>query len=635
MSQQEAKNGQNEARLQEIFYELSECREDERSSQNQIVQVLVAVATILGIVFAFRDINDDKFYLLFICSLVFSVAFAFIITLGIGNVLRYHYIQDLEDRLDTLVPCGMDRAELVHWMSFSSPVVTRNPKHLNSKYSKIHFFCYAMATVSSILFCLFIIFFLYKQIEKPSNLAKVAIVLSVVFMAASIIIFFYSCIKAKDMYKFALNTSVERKQKRIRERSDQQNVKNKLSGDRNNISESAPSTRKYSQMNWFRVLIYFIYPKIKDLQKVFLIVLGYIMGVVIFNVPISMENVKYHGIRVVWIVLVMDGLLYQARYQWNDIRGIWEDAAMGKRDRLPVDVLGKKLAVIISLILLFARMCVAFYFIIRFGQDLRIPLLVCAGLIVIISILYETVRQIQCIIGVFLVVGLGYPLRVLVGIWSVCPELWNSCGLASGMPVYESVVICLLIAFFFYGEFCVTIPWSCEALEQIHRSGTIVKKHYRYLFEKLQDRINQPLWLQSQDVFSPMRTKGKLSDLWNWSYLASMIALSIASEKLDGPWWFLLLEVTLILIVAKQCCVQQKVSVFYFGTAIALIVLKMIWLFLREIGGWMSICICACQLFFAVLYYLLRYHFDPEFNFLILLFEIVVGKRTYQYLKDD
>ena len=503
----EIQNSQNETRLQEIFSELSECREDERNSQNLIVQVLAATGTILGIVFAFVDLKSRERYMLFICDLVFSVAFTFIITLGIGNVLRYHYIQDLEDRLGALVPCGTDRADLVHWMSFSAPVVTRNPKHLNSRYSRIHFFCYAMATVSAILFCFFITYFLYSQIENPSCLDKAAIVYPVVFMAVSLVIFFYSCVKAKDMYWFALKSSIEKKQKRMEERLCQQNRENMSNGEGMDTSGSAVNSGKPSWMDRLRTWIYFIYPKTKDLQKMFLIVLGYIIGLAVLHAPMNLESVKQHGIRLVLVIVVVDVLVYQARYQWNDIRGLSEEAVMGMKHRLPTEVLGKRPAVMISMILVVARLCMALYLSIRYGQDMQSPLLVCVGLIVVVSVLYELVREKKCVAGVFLIVGLGYPLRVLAGIWSACPELWNLADPVSGVWTNQLTVLILLTACFFYGEFSVTIPWTCEALKQMHHTGMTVKEHYRYLFETLQGRIDQPLWQQSGDVFSPMREK--------------------------------------------------------------------------------------------------------------------------------
>ena len=43
-------------------------------------------------------------------------------------VLRFHYMRKLEDELTK------DDKNFVMWMSFSSPVTTRNIKHLKNKY---------------------------------------------------------------------------------------------------------------------------------------------------------------------------------------------------------------------------------------------------------------------------------------------------------------------------------------------------------------------------------------------------------------------------------------------------------------------------------------------------------------------
>ncbi len=73
--------------LDEILNEISECREDERSSQNQIVQIISTAGTILGVilgaaVFDTKNIINENILFLLSCF-IFGTAFSYIATLGI------------------------------------------------------------------------------------------------------------------------------------------------------------------------------------------------------------------------------------------------------------------------------------------------------------------------------------------------------------------------------------------------------------------------------------------------------------------------------------------------------------------------------------------------------------------------
>lgn len=50
----------NEHRIEELLTELGQCREDERNTQNQILQILVTAATTLGILFGASFIDVEK-----------------------------------------------------------------------------------------------------------------------------------------------------------------------------------------------------------------------------------------------------------------------------------------------------------------------------------------------------------------------------------------------------------------------------------------------------------------------------------------------------------------------------------------------------------------------------------------------
>lgn len=52
--------GNNENRVNELISELSDCREDERNTQNQILEVISVTGTILGIIFSASYLNTAE-----------------------------------------------------------------------------------------------------------------------------------------------------------------------------------------------------------------------------------------------------------------------------------------------------------------------------------------------------------------------------------------------------------------------------------------------------------------------------------------------------------------------------------------------------------------------------------------------
>lgn len=651
----EIENDKNDERIQEIMAELSECREDERCSQNQIIQVLSTAGVVLGVVFAFVDKTQDKLIMFILNDIVLSTTFAFIITLGIGNVLRYHYIQDLEDRLYALISCEEDKRELVHWMSFSSPILTRNPKHLNSKYSRLNFFCYTLSIVSAIIFCIFIMYYQYKWTDTESFLNRVICIFPAIFMLMSIFLFFYICIKAKDMYCYALTNSIMKRKKRMEGSTYMKKSRIAFSRYDRKTEDNSSKSIAYHDKDWFKVVVYFIYPKVKDIQKSSLILVGFIIGIFLSNIKIDMLIIQEYGRRLFLTMIIIDFLLYQARYQWNDIRGLREDMGMNKTDRLPAYALGKWPAVIVSLIILFVKIFIAFFVLIRFGGEIKIPLFICTVLLIFISILYEAVRTKRDNYGVFLIVGLGYPLRIITGIWSSYPEMchnnlrkliqlcesvwevishtWHNVINNSDMQMLQLLIIFLLISFFFYGEFSVTIAWTYEAL-QLNKNKKQLKSHYQYLLEKIQNGKELP---NIQDPFEPLRKKGKLSAPWNICYLLAMASLpaGFAIFILRRNLWYDICELLVIILSALLCKVDSKQSIYIMISVLGMIIGKtVIYFYFCDVSIWVM-CIGIFQIVYLVSYYTLRYFYDPNFHAPKLLFKTVIGKDTFEYLEEN
>ena len=271
----------NENRVNELISELSDCREDERNTQNQILEVISVTGTILGIIFSasylntadknsilisFQNINITYARILFWLSLIiFSTAFTYIIVLGTNNILRYYYIQTLEDRLLVLIPSGpddTDRGKFLHWNAYSAPIITRNINHITSTHTALIYICYSVATCCAILFSIVMVISLFLGIESKGKIDYIIFSFAIIFMFLTVLLFLRTSSKAKEVAQFAWNIAHENQKVRMKESSQELYGKGK---------------------SFRRLLLYFIYPKIQDPQKPALIILGFIYGAIMGN----------------------------------------------------------------------------------------------------------------------------------------------------------------------------------------------------------------------------------------------------------------------------------------------------------------------------------------------------------------
>lgn len=636
----------------EILNEISECREDERNSQNQVVQIISTAGTILGVILGASIFGEDsivsKEALFLLSNIVFCTTCSYIVTLGIGNVLRYHYIQKLEDDL-SLLNCSndIDKVSLVHWMSFTSPIMTRNPLHLRSKYAILHYFAYSLSVVSALIFSVGVTFFLYYKLNKHTIIDKISIIfLSLVFFIC-LISYIIICFKGKRISEKIYLVSLDKKKTRLKQKEERENKNTKIN-------------------KLVKVLMYFIYPKVKDLQKMFLIILGFILGIILVEGYINVDKIKEKFDLLILSIVAMDFLLYQARYQWNDIRGIEEDRC--KSDRLPVDILGEKYAIIISIIVICIRLlmliCV-FYHII--DNSIFISMCFNVALVFVLSILYECARSKKNTFGTFFLVSLGYPLRIFIGICVVYPvytkqiistlinvilELLGWCDL----PLLSvdrtqhfslSVLIAFMSAYAFMGFFSVVIPWLYEAIEEKRKFEKINKRHYEYLNSKVETRYQEYIVKGKGNASTLICSKGKISDMWNWTYIVAILIFSFLiiidcyHFRTDNILSILFLE---FLFIASTVCIcifpdtkkKQNIALIFL---ISVLLLKL-FLCCINFGFVIYYILIYCnQAIMSLIYWFLRYHFQDDFNFLreckkylLRLFILIIGKDAWKYL---
>ncbi len=607
-----------QAEIEEITIELAECREDDRNSQNQVVQVIATCGAILGMiytasVFAISQNPSDesaillqnKHLLLWASCFVFIVAYSYLISLGQLGVLRFHYLRDMEDKLAKLQGRDPEKMQLVGWPNLSASILTRIRSHLETVYSKIYFGVYSLVPVFACIFSIFIIWAQFDHIEYPGIMDYLCICVLLLIVLSSIVVFIWISSRAKDMYDKALQQALRRKKERFR--SEIQNN---------------DSNHKKKRRNWFSVVMYFLYPKLKDMQKPMLIVIGFFTG--IYLEKGSFAHLTISEITTLTIALiVIDLLVYQARFQWNDIRGFSEDQKRGVTGRLPIDVLGKTGAVFCSLGIMLFKV-VAAYIISFFAGSITVQLVTCITIIIGYSIVYEILRTLKWNKAIFCLVGIGYPLRIFAGMWIAYPTI--------GSNTYSAAVILLLIAYYFLGIYSVTLAWAHEALQDKPITEFAASKSYLwYLYKMLKDRDPK-----SKPYQLALHKKGAITDWWNWTYLASMVILSSATILVRPVNPFGAIETILVLMSLGLCLSSHPMSFCYLAILMVSAIIK-IWFSSSFMSPPLMI-LGLNQIFFTFMYWFLRMLFSLEFSLkteLWKLLAIIIGPDSFREIVDE
>lgn len=601
--------------IDEVISEWEQCREDERSAQNQQLQVIATAGAILGGVYTAASIMEDKAeltmrILFYVSGITLLVAISYISSLGISNVLRYHYMRDLEDRLYKMIPRQSEEKLFTHWMSFSSIITTRNPLHLRtSLYTIFHYSCYTVATLCALVFCVMMILFQYKFIQNYSVLDKIVLYSVLCYIIFTLVIFCWMTIKAKKMYTLSAQKATEKRNLRLL------------------LSAPLTNRSKNTKTAAWKTYIYFLYPKKKDFQKSLLIIVGFAIGTWMNARNIDISQLLLNGF---FCWLLLDFFIYQARYLWNDIRGISEDLVAGKSGRLPIKELGVKKAVKLSSAIIFLRLFLALVFIQYLSTEMQGVFLVNFCVIVIIAVIYEIAREKGWNIAVFLLVSLGYPIRAFAGFWVAYPMFWTDSRFWQGHKILFFVFIVVFLIYMCVGEISAILPWTHEVIIQMKNNKTSLKSHYRYLFSIIEDRYQTSL---------PLREKGKLNDIWNIFYIIGVLLLVTLEFMLGYSNVQLISMVMLVVFSILLCTAAYRKIVLYTILSAITIFIKNVLMFQWDI---LHIFVMVHQFLFIILYFILRYYFDPEYdffdffkkisnkigNYLLFLF---VGKKTYNY----
>ena len=658
--------------ISELTSELSSCRADDRNSNSQLTQYIVAAWTILIAAYALGQltgISENAIFQLLLFSLtvfVLCALGAFIICTGVTGALRHHYMIYLEDRLTEVVSkytnFKSDQSELLlHWTSLSKPIITLNIHNIKSKYSRHFFTSMVLSVISLVALALIflgvqIFMFDFSKMNGGNIAIIIFLILMVVIMTTyGIYTFLISSQHSKDFFKYAKTVAIKQRLSRT------------VASQYKNTN--APESRKKNKnmQKLFQVALYFLYPRLRDVQKMIFIILGFMFGF-LFITPAANVGIDFKLLGLT--ILITDVLVYQARFQWNDIRGMSGDSKDNLNRGIPKFISKKRYIpfVIISLLILMIKLYIAFYILIPcygvhqyifFNSNMAILLL---------AVLYEFSRSFKWGKTTMVLVGIGYAIRFVIGLLAAnarlladtnfiskfddlkfsfenvaqwFTKLFSIGSIAKTPENIGTILLSVSASLAIFGITFVTLGWALT----IASNQRIIKgkPHYTILSKSIRD-INS--------TYPLMQSDNKLT-WWNVSFFLSIAFLSFAQYKINSSVFSIGIAVIPVVCTilysfyrfeTKKNAKNKRNSISIF---ICICYFILVFIFVRisfrEINaGHIYLFIAFIQIFYTSVYNAFRnMNYTELYNSLPLMFQkvgdfilrVIIGKDTLKMLR--
>jgi hypothetical protein len=281
---------------------------------------------------------------------------------------------------------------------------------------------------------------------------------------------------------------------------------------------------------------YLLLPRPKDAVKWWLLPIGYAVGALATGAAGGGSLARAIA---VWAILEL--LVYQARYQWNDIRGFAADQRhpdAAARGRLPGPIERGPAHIRASRIVIGARIVLALGLGLLTGVAAGAAFLIAA--VFGLAAVYEYTRARAtgrssevppplrgAILALWVVVGGGYAIRGLAGL-----------ALVVSLPRHAAAAAAALIALWAYGVMFVTARWALEALAfaRVAGDGLRWRADHRQAREHT---LALARWLpeaapQRLESWAPLRAARALTAPWNLALICAGAAAIAAGTLLAG-----------------------------------------------------------------------------------------------------
>ena len=475
-------------------------------------------------------------------SIIFLTAVLYIMTLGISNILRYHYCLHLSDRLHSLIQGAkddIDRNALVSYEQFSSPVTTYNIAHVSNSHNMVNFSAQYVACGLAATFCIGAIITQYILLEVHRWYDKFVLTLvgMTLFVAFTLFVRFnWHSEEVADMAFGIANENLE--------------VRKGIAGE---------GVKLYRKSRSFqRALLYIALPRRHVLEKDTLIVGGF--------AAVSLMIGDCHPMHLAFVLIVYSFLLCQARYQINDLRGLEEDEKVGRTDRLnAASTVNKAYLINVSIITCLMRIILAIMLTLFQGRVLKLDIFICGALLFLFTFLYELFRTKKWVWLTFFMVGAGYPIRVYVG------AIAQNVEIVRKIPAFDFIM--LVVLFWIWGILGSLMSWSREIENLIKlgkmKNGKHPKQHYEILYPLVKAKVDKERQLE-QSGYSVKCTfllrQYKMKDPWNICFWIMLLIIELeAFVHLQSLEYFIIETIVIVLSALTAFRTSEQSSIVLYA----------------------------------------------------------------------
>lgn len=335
-----------------------------------------------------------------------------------------------------------------------------------------------------------------------------------------------------------------------------------------------------------------------------MVVLGFLYGIILSN---KLNNIALYTGRLIFVLIVFEFLAYQARYQINDIRGLKEDKEIGCKGRLLSDEIDNPGHIIkISFIVAFIKIMLSVVMVIFQGGEIRNFLLISLGILFGSTILYETARANKNTWLIFVLVGTGYPLRFLIGFFSILPL---------ETTVHSIQMVCLIFALWSYGSFSSILAWTNEVIERMQKVKknnnsfpvSYEKKHFEDIQNIIMDRYILGEKYPINGKIIPLREKCRLRDPWNLTMVLCIACLFFIACLGKVPKFLSIMELAVCITFIINIYLRYKKKVILMCIGWICIIGKIIISILYyKISIWYFL-LSIVQMIITITYFILSY----------------------------
>ena len=398
----ELSTGKSDQRLQILLTDYQACREDERVQFATGAAVIGILVTLIGLMVAAVtqtcEFSSSKScvaapdYLLAASPMIPIALLGYSTYFMVVGTLRTYYMRGLENEMRTYVPAPI--VSLGDIMPASYIGIVQEVTSLRRGHIAYRLIAYLMLLIVIVVFggyTAYVAFHLAIAYQVGMSIAYSGIAILFVWQVA------HASLGGRSFFERAARDFLNRRRGTV------------LPVVRGGTASSGPKDGR-------SLVAYLIFPRPEDWIK-WLVAPGVFLAVGWSCGDLS----RWSTFLELWLVL--EYLIYAARYQWNDVRGIDEDSLHSERQarrRLPAGPAQRtRRNVLISLAVAIGRVVVA----VVVGQALGLlrPVLVLLATVLSIAIIYEMLRSRRpspeptrptpTVAAIWSIVGLGYGIR--------------------------------------------------------------------------------------------------------------------------------------------------------------------------------------------------------------------------------